>query len=249
MTALANLSSAFRGTGRALLDTYRLGGRAFVAAPALVVIAIAPEFVQHVVEIRLGMFDSLADARALASDPTRWGFGYVKLAGFGLAILLVARFWALGSVRRAVLMPPLAIGRLLLALAVVLGTGFLFERIAALTTSTALWAMINLLSWTLQMGLTVWLVATLVEDRATTIRTAFTSRLPTAALLLLLLAAAFAPAQMLHGLNHRWALGQPGWLVWTLMVWDSLVVGLLASLTGSALWVGYGSGASWRGWA
>ena len=58
-------------------------------------------------------------------------------------------------------------------------------------------------------------------------------------LLLLLLAAGFAPAQILHGLNHSWALGQPPALVWALMIFDSLVVGLLASLVGSAMYVAY----------
>lgn len=248
MTLASNTLSAIRGTGRALLDTYRLGGRAFVVAPVLVAIAVVPEFVQHVAEIRLGMFDSLADARALANDPTRWRFGYAKLAGFGLSILLVARFWATGSVRRAVLMPPLALVRLLLAFAVLMGVGWAFEQLVARTDSTPAWLAVSIVSWSLQMGLTVWLVAALVEDDETSVTTAFTRRLPSALLLTLLLAAAFFPAQIVHGLNHKFALGQPDAVVWALMVWDSAVVGLIAALTGSALWVGYASGASWQGW-
>ena len=34
-----------------------------------------------------------------------------------------------------------------------------------------------------------------------------------------------------------------------LMAFDALVVGLLAALIGSALFVAFRSGASWRGWA
>lgn len=80
-------------------------------APGLVALAVVPEFMQHVAEIRLGMFESLADARALAIDPTHWAFGYVKLAGFGLAILLLARLWATGgSPRRAALVRPVVLG-------------------------------------------------------------------------------------------------------------------------------------------
>jgi hypothetical protein len=47
---------------------------------------------------------------------------------------------------------------------------------------------------------------------------------------------------MLHGWHHSVALGQPEPIVWALMVWDSLWVGLMAALTGSALFVGYRCG-------
>jgi hypothetical protein len=244
---MSHVASLFRGTGRALLDTYRLGGHALIRAPWLVALAIIPEFVQHVVEIRLGMFQGLEQARALANDAARWQFGYVKLAGFALAILLVARYWALGGQRSALLVRPLTAGRLALAIALLMAAGFGSERLGLLVPA-AINVALQIVSWMLQMGILVWLTGILVEDDAVTLRTAFTRRLPTAALLLLLLIAAFAPAQALHGLNHRVALGQPEPLVWLLMVWDSLVVGLLAALVGSALWVAVASGASWRGW-
>lgn len=243
------VGSALRGTARALADTYRLGGRALVRAPALVAFAVVPEFVQHIVEIRLGMFHSIAQARAFADSATRWNFGYVKLAGFALAILLVARFWATGaSVRRALLIPPATLLRLLAAIAVFVMVGTGIGRLDPYVSLPAVHVLLSILSWVLQLGLIVWMVAILVEDRETTLAAAFTRRLPTAALLLVLLAAAFAPAQALHGLDHHLALGRPEPLVWLLMIWDALVVGLLAALVGSALHVAHASGASWRGW-
>ncbi len=57
---------------RAVLDTYRLGFAAWRAVPGFIAISAIPEFVQHIVEIRLGMFASRDAARALANDPLRW---------------------------------------------------------------------------------------------------------------------------------------------------------------------------------
>lgn len=52
--------------GRALVELYRGSMVLFTAAPLIVAIAAIPEFLQHVVEINIGMFDSRAAAHALA---------------------------------------------------------------------------------------------------------------------------------------------------------------------------------------
>ena len=43
------------------------------------------------------------------------------------------------------------------------------------------------------------------------------------------------PLQYLHGKNHDWAFGSPDALVWLLMIFDSIVVGLIATLAGTAI--------------
>ena len=237
---LADVWEAVRRTGAAIGRTCRLGARTMTAAPLLVAVAMVPEFLQHVAEIRLGMFDSIAAARALADDHTRWLFGYAKVAGFTLAILLVARFWATGSVRGAILMRPRPLLRAVFALGVLLGAGYIGEQLIAQVAAQPLRAALSVLNWVAQMGLTVWFVAALVEDEDTTLRLALTRRLPRALLLFVLLACAFIPAQALHLVDHRLALGQPAAIVWALMVWDTLIIGLMTALLGSALWVGSG---------
>ena len=54
-----------------------------------------------------------------------------------------------------------------------------------------------------------------------------------------LLALAFVPASWLHAMNHRWAMGGGPLKLWALMIWDSLLVGLMAGLVGTALHLGY----------
>jgi hypothetical protein len=137
---------------------------------------------------------------------------------------------------------------ILIFAATTLGVGFLFARIIE-----PLWpagAMeISIFSNVIQAGMLVWLVGRLSDDPASSLPRAFTVQLPTALVMLILFACAFAPGQLLHGLDHRLALGQPRALVWALMLFDSLVVGMMAAISGGALYVAYSLGATWRGWA
>lgn len=239
--------SALIGTGRRIVATYRLGARTLVAAPLIAAIAILPELVQHVVEIKLGMFASVDAFRALANDPTRWAFGYVKLAGFWLAILATARFWAVeGDAARAVRIGWPATGRLALGIALAVGQSLLLS--AASGHGALLDGVLNTLSLLLQAALFVYLVGALLGDRHATLRWSFTAGWPRALFLTLLLVLTFAPCQLLHMANHKIAIGSPVPVVWGMMLFDGLFVGLFAALVGSAMVVAYRFGPSWRGW-
>jgi hypothetical protein len=241
------LFSLVRGVVLGLRDTCVLGGRTLLVAPALVAVAAVPEFVQHVAEINMGMFDSRAMAASLANGAVRWSFGYAKIAGLVLAILLAARFWAKGSLRETFRIAPLRLAKLVaVAAAMVLSGGAISAAGDRLWPAGA--ALFTAVATVIQFGILVWLVGLLVDDPAISLRRAFLSRLPTAALILFLVLAAFLPGQALHGLDHRLALEQARPVVWALMAFDSLVVGMMAATVGAALHVGYRSGASWRGW-
>lgn len=221
---------------RALGALYRDGFRLLWLAPLVPLLAILPEFAQHVAEVRLGMFDSREAFAALAMDPARWAFGYAKIAGLVLAMLAAARFHGDPAHRwwdlRGVLWKRFAIA-LALNAAVALpieaargrvGEGAFLTVQAVVTVAT--------------LPLILYLFAALIGNRTMTLRAALTSgwrRLP---LLALLLVAAFVPAQAVHQLNHTLALGRPDALVWALMVWDALLVGLLACWVGTAMAMG-----------
>ena len=83
------------------------------------------------------------------------------------------------------------------------------------------------------------MLAGLFGDRTTPIRAMWRRSWPWAVLMVLLLVLAFMPAQWLHGMNHKWAFGAHPATVWALMAFDSLLVGLLAGLTGTAFYLGY----------
>ena len=242
------LLSMFAGTLRSAVSVYRLGGLTWLAAPAILAIAVLPELAQHMAEIHLGMFDSKDAARAAANDPLRWAFGYLKIAGLVIAILATARFWAFRSVRKALLIAPANLLRLLLAIGLTLVAELPFGWLKEMSSSDALDGLLTAASVLVQAGLLVYLVGALLDDPSNGLRRAYSDRCPTALLITLLVAIAFLPCQALHIANHVAAVGRHPLLVWALMIFDSLLVGLMAALIGSALFVGYRAGPTWRGW-
>jgi hypothetical protein len=73
---------------QALKDSYR-GSLAFlIACPLLAMVPVAFEILQHVVEVRLGMYDSLEAAQALDGNSVRLAFGFVKTVA-----LIVPYYW------------------------------------------------------------------------------------------------------------------------------------------------------------
>lgn len=224
---------------RSLARTYRRGFALFALAPLAVALVVVPEFVQHVVEIRIGMFDSREAARALADDLTRWAFGYAKLAGLVLAFAAAARFWAargqgLGWWR----VDRMRWGRFLLGMLGFLGLpsaiGPFQPMLDPLAFEIAMWVLTVV---TLPFAFVM--LSGLFGDGTIAIRRLLVRSWPWLPLLVVLAVAAFLPAQMLHGLLHDLAFGRPAPVVWALMTLDSLVVGLLAALVGAALFTAY----------
>lgn len=229
--------SVILATRRLFSDWFGAAWHILRFTPWLLLPILLTEGVQHVVEIQLGMFASRADFMALANDATRWTFGYAKVAGLLISILLVARAVALGSASRAVRPRWLP----MLTLVAILGLTFALDfalksAVARAIAPDALLQGVNIL---LQTLLTIPILAALFEDEWAVVRASGWRVIPALLLSLLLAALAFAPMQLLHGANHHWALGAPLPVVWALMSFDTIWVGLLALMVGSGLAVGW----------
>lgn len=244
----SGLLSAASGSARCLWLSAKLGLGTFAAAPLIVALAVIPEFAQHVAEVKLGMFESKDAFRALANDPTRWAFGYAKIAGLVAAMLLTARFWATGSVPRAVLATPREIARLVAAILLLIGSAEALNWLGERSGSELVTGLLTAIMWISQAVLMVMVAGALLGDGEGWRRN-LTARLPTALLMTAIAAILFVPLQILHSANHDWAFGQPVAIVWALMIFDSLLVGLMATVVGAVLFVAYRAGPSWRGWA
>ena len=164
------------------------------------------------------MFESAEAARSLQNEPTRWAFGYIKIAGLVLTFLAAARFWwtrehggRWWDVR------DLAWSRLALGALIVFGVGSLPELLRGtldertVTILGAVWMLLTL------PGLFI-LLAGLFGDRATPIAATWRRGWPWLLLTAALLVLAFAPASWLHGMNHRWAMGAAPAVLWGLMI-------------------------------
>ncbi|WP_077146708.1 hypothetical protein [Sphingopyxis sp. KK2] len=239
MSAAARAMIVLRSILSAIGDYLTRSVSLFWIGPAVVALVVVPEFVQHVAEIQLGMFDSVAAAKLAGNDPLRMGFGYVKIAGLVLTFIASARFWwcrAHGGrwydIRR------LAWVRLIVGFLLFMAIGSVTELIEPLTGHKAPLALIVIASL-LSLPYLFVMLAGLFGDRATPMKALIAKSWPWLLLLALMLPLLFAPLSWLHGMNHRWALGAPGALVWALMVFDSLVVGLMASSVGAAMFIAY----------
>lgn len=77
---------------QAFKGTYS-GGTAFlIACPLLALIPIAFELLQHAIEVHIGMYDSIAAAKATEHHPLRMAFGMLKVAALTIPFYWVTRF-------------------------------------------------------------------------------------------------------------------------------------------------------------
>ncbi|MBN8501458.1 MAG: hypothetical protein J0M19_09945 [Sphingomonadales bacterium] len=217
---------------RLLADTARGSLGLWQLAIWIPLIAVIPEFLQHIAEVKLGMFESREAFRALAAAPERMAWGYLKVGGLVAAWLVTAWFWF----RREGARPDW--GKVGVAVAInVAATMVMLLLDRTLPKATAQLAGIVLSIATLP--LLAYLMGALAGDAGMTLRRSFTAGWLNALRMIVLTAAGFVVLQWLHGLNHKLALGQPDGLVWALMVWDSLIVGLMATWLGTAMHRGY----------
>lgn len=225
--------------GQALVKLYPMGLSLAWKAPLLLALVMVPEFIQHIVEIRIGMFDSLAAFRERQFDQTRMAIGFVKIAGLVLATIASARFWAIRGQGIAWYSPTgidwrrFGLGFLLFML--LPAAPALFGSLIGKSNAQTIGIVISILL----LPALFLMLAGLLGDRTVSHRAIWRRSWPWAILMALLLVLAFLPAQWLHASNHDWALGADPATLWALMISDSLIVGLLAGLTGTALYLGY----------
>jgi hypothetical protein len=236
-----------RAFGRALVATFRDGTGLWWLAPAIPLIAFLPEMVQHLAEIRLGMFGSADAFKTMANDSTRWAFGYAKIAGLFLSIFAAARFWALRGGEgswwdlRLIAWRPFLVGiGLNVAAAIVL---IAIQPVVSPST----YEVLNILVSLATLPIMVLMLGGLLGDRAVTLGRAYRSGWIQGIAMGVLFAAAMVPAQWLHRQDHLAAMGAAPPLVWALMIWDAILVSLMAVWAGTGLAAGYALPAAARG--
>jgi len=61
-----------------IAEAYRTSWRFSLAFPALIAVPVVIELIQHIIEVRHGMYVDRAGTLAAESDPLRLGWGMVK---------------------------------------------------------------------------------------------------------------------------------------------------------------------------
>ena len=89
---MRNFLNAFR-------DVHRSSFVFAAALPLVFAIPLVAEFVQHVIEMQIGMYDGVKGAKAAENDPARMWFGFIKVAALNVVGYFVIRWLHSGGDR------------------------------------------------------------------------------------------------------------------------------------------------------
>ncbi|MEA3045094.1 MAG: hypothetical protein QOH47_2932 [Sphingomonadales bacterium] len=223
---------------KAYAGVYAGAWRYMLACPLLFALPVVVEFIQHVIEMRIGMYDSIAAAQAVEANGLRLAWGVVKVLSLFLAGYWVARFLLLpGGAADARRFDPVAARLyarvLLFSLAVTLvsllgGDAMHTAGLGAHTMAAG--AAFSLVSFVLAILLAPWKVGAALGNAelgfVRSIRLVGWGAWWGIALTVL----AVLPPMVLHYAFAIAAIGNQPAAIWALMAVDSLLVGFLGAI-------------------
>lgn len=212
------------------------GSFAFLlACPLLALVPVVVELLQHAVEVQIGMYDSVAMAKATENHPWRLGFGFVKVLALIVPGYWVARFLAWRD-------PALA-GRLDPPALALFGWVIAFNAAATALQLFVLprtgWSLLIgfLVMQTLGALLVAWVAAAAVGNAAIGPRESARIMAPRFVWTFLFCVLGLMPLMVPHYLLGAAAIMGPRPLLWPVLILDSLLVGWLAALIVANGWV------------
>jgi hypothetical protein len=227
-------------------ENYRASARFAVALPLIFAMPVLVEGLQHVAEWRIGMFESGAMAEAVSDHPARMSVGYVKTA-----LLCVMGYWVWrflgfkGDLGRVLRFDRTAIALFALVLAfqaaqvvVQNQAGTLLGATIATEAGLFLTGLALILAaMALEIYIAAWKVGAALGNRRmgplASLRTMHGSIAWGYGFTLLM----FFPVMILHYLLNGLAIGRPAAIAWPLLTLDALVVGYLAVLLPTTVFI------------
>lgn len=216
-----------------LLGAHADGVRAIGGLPLLFVLLIGWEFAQHVVEVRIGFFDSVEAGRAAANDPARMALGWVKMISVYVGGFFVIRFLVARRGDAALDPLPAAARRYapyLLYSLVLFALVFYARSIVPPNGVFAFRTTLGLAQVAVEPLLMPWIVAAATDGsvRGPLASARLTGRWYPWALALFFVGR--IPVNAAHQLLNRFAVGQPDHVLWPMLVLDAIVVGLVIAV-------------------
>ena len=220
-----------------LKTVYSGAWRYALACPLLFGVPVVVEFIQHVIEMRIGMYDSIAAAQAVEANGARLGWGVVKTLSLALAGYWVARFLLLRGAADARRFDPVAIRLfafvMLFGLAwtlVSLWGGDLLRLIGLGEQAMALGVALGLIGFVLSILLAPWKVGAALGNR----EMGFVRSIGLVGLGVwwgvVFAILALLPPMVLHYAFAFLAIGAPPAAAWAILAVDSLLVGYLGAI-------------------
>jgi len=219
---------------------YRGAWRYMLACPLLFAVPAATEFVQHAIEVRIGMYDSFAAAQAVEGNGARLGWGLVKTLSITLAGFWVARFLLLGGAAAARRAEPVAV-RLyawvmlfsLAGTALGLWGGGLLRAVGLGDHPVAVGVTLAVLSIILSAMLAPWRVGAALGNAELGFVRSLVLVGWRAWWGVILIVVTLLPLMIVHYALLPVTIVAGAWLKWPLLALDSVVVGGLAAVIGA----------------
>lgn len=214
---------------------YRESWAFMLACPLLFLVPVLAELLQHVIEMQIGMYDSIEAAQAADADPQRMLFGFIKTLGMLLPGYWVMRFLAGGrdaAAARRLEKRPLMLFALFFGFMAALTAVQLFglpRTGTALLAAMVVGLVLNPLFARWGAGAPLGLpIGPLASARAMLRHLPFAIAFSLAVIL---------PLMIPHYILGVGALFVPDSLKWPVLIADSLLVGYMAVVMVAGLWV------------
>lgn len=215
---------------RDLFGAYADGFRVAWGLPWLTALLVLWEFGQHVMEIRIGFFDSVEASKAVGLDSSRMVLGWIKMFLVYAGGFYAIRYVAWGSGARAMRAPASAMLRYLpyMAYALAMFAIVYYARSFVPSGQVMLFRMVvSLAQLAVEPLLILWIVSAATGGA---VRGPLQSVRLTGWWYLWALPMFFIariPINAAHQLLNSFAMGQPKPVVWAMMTLDAVVVALL----------------------
>ena len=221
-----------------ITETYRTSWRFSWAFPVLIAVPVVVEMIQHIIEIRHGMYVDRAGALAAESDSLRLGWGLFKVLALTGVTYWMARFMAGLDRGRVASLEPLparlfAMVLLFQAVATALSMwGGNFLRASGVPDAAMMPLGIGYTVALLFLGVLLepWKVASALGNPAIGWSRSIGMVAPILPWSLAFTLSMMLPLMVVHYLAAGLAVGSPPMMVWVLMIADALLVGYLAAI-------------------
>lgn len=222
---------------QALKATYSGGTRFLLACPLLAAVPMVFELAQHIAEVAVGMYDSLAAAKAVENHPLRLGLGIAKMAALLLTNYWIVRWMATGSPRFAARLDPLAVR--------LFGAAFGFIMLLSIaqlfllpTDNTAIFAAGFVGGQILGVLIAAWVAGAALGNRAIGPMASVRLMAPVLPFTFALFTAAMLPLMIPHYALAALAILGPKALLWPSLIVDTVLVGWLSAIMAASGYVG-----------
>lgn len=216
-----------------LIGAHLDGVRAAMGLPLLFAVLIGWEFAQHVIEVRIGFFDSREAAKAVANDPSRMVLGWIKMISVYLGGFVVIRHLAAKNGDASLAAVSVALRRYTPYIVYSLGLfALLFYARSFIPEADVMTfrTVVSLTQIAIEPLIMLWIVSAATDG---VVRGPLRSARVTGWLYFWALALFFVgrlPVNAAHQLLNRYAMGQPDIMLWPMLVIDAVVVGLIISV-------------------